>query len=251
MDQKTRTISEATSRFYAQNADTFSQTRQSAWDGWRRLLPSIEQPPNEPSVLDAACGNLRFPRFLASEGITPSCVFAVDACPALLMSTAPEEVPVRRIEADLIELMNEGRTFADLGIPACNLTVCFGFMHHIPERSLRDRLMTLLIEATVPDGICAVSFWQFGRDERLSRKAERMTKLAEQELSVRLDDPQDRFLGWQNSLDSFRFCHDLSDDEVDDLRTCAERAGAECVDDFRADGKSSDLNRYLVLRRIR
>ena len=56
-----------TGECYRANAESFSQTRQSPWQGWVRLLEvmglAAEQKPLR--VLDLACGNLRFERYMA------------------------------------------------------------------------------------------------------------------------------------------------------------------------------------------
>lgn len=83
-------LNAATSRFYAQQALSFSQTRQSAWPGWERCLPCLDElaaaaeagihgaAPNDAdlhgaaagggmvrslSLVDIGCGNLRFEAF--------------------------------------------------------------------------------------------------------------------------------------------------------------------------------------------
>lgn len=56
-----------TGEFYRANAESFSQTRQSPWQGWVRLLEVVEAASGQEPlrVLDLACGNLRFERYLA------------------------------------------------------------------------------------------------------------------------------------------------------------------------------------------
>ena len=57
-------------------------------------------------------------------------------------------------------------------------------------------------------------------------------------------------MGWQADEDAFRFCHSFSDDEIDHLKERAEAQGALVVDDFCADGKTGDLNRYLLFQGV-
>ena len=60
-------------------------------------------------------------------------------------------------------------------------------------------------------------------------------------------DQGDRLLGWQDRQDSFRYCHHFSGAEIDAL--AASVAGrAHPIARFRADGRSGDLNDYLVLQ---
>lgn len=248
MDPTAHAIAQATNRFYADHAASFASTRQHAWQGWDQLIAHLVGLPTSFTVLDAACGNLRFERFLASHGLRPATAFAVDACPELLAHPAPDAMGIQRITADLMELLDEGDGFSALGVPACDLTVCFGFMHHLPHGHLRRRAIEALLEATRPGGLCILSLWQFGKDARLAKKAQLITAAAEQALSLALDDPADRFLGWQGAEGSFRFCHDFSDAECAELTLFAESQGATLTDSFCADGKEGNLNRYLVLR---
>jgi hypothetical protein len=63
-----------------------------------------------------------------------------------------------------------------------------------------------------------------------------------------LADKGDYLLGWQGRRDVQRYCHSFCEEEVDSLAgTVAEQARE--VDRFSADGKSGDLNRYVVLQR--
>lgn len=246
MDGQARQISRITRGFYEKHAASFSQTRQRAWTGWQRLAVIMRARDASTTVLDVACGNQRFERFLAQEGFIPDAVYAVDACEALLATTVPEMPQIEHVQADILELLDAGYSFKDVGIPACSLTVCFGFMHHVPTSQTRCALLEQLLAATQPKGICALSFWQFQRDEKLWRKAAAATKDACARFDIELAVAGDAFLGWQDATDAFRFCHAFSDDEVDALRESAERLGARTLDDFRADGKHGDLDRYLV-----
>ncbi len=248
MDATTDKIIRLTSGFYEQNAASFSATRSKAWTGWKRVLDHLGPGRISGPLLDAACGNLRFEAALEQAGCTPAEAFAVDGCAELLASPAPASMTTHCIHADLIRLADTGGSFADLGIPPCALTVCFGFMHHVPTHPLRERLLSMLLSSTRTGGLCALSFWQYARDARLSARADAITAQVRKAHDLTLPDEGDAFLGWQDQESAFRFCHAFSDPEVDDLRAFAESLGAEVVDGFNADGKAGDLNRYLVLR---
>lgn len=245
----TREICAATHRFYADHAAAFSDTRQRPWEGWEQLTPFLDELPPSPSVLDAACGNLRFERFLDGKGIRPARVFAVDACGELLDADAPDTMAVERICADIIGILDTDSPFESLGIPPCDITVAFGFMHHVPTSELRRSFLEALINATAPGGLCVLSFWQFSKDERIAKKAVQATAQAQEALGITLSNGRDHFLGWEDVEGAFRFCHDFADGEVGALAAVAESCGATTVDSFCADGKEGNLNRYLVLRR--
>ena len=137
-------------------------------------------------------------------------------------------------------------------VPPCDLAVCFGFMHHIPVREWRTAVLRALVECLRSGGVVCVSFWRFLDDERLARKADEATVRAAESMQlarlVRAFDAGDRLLGWQDRQDSFRYCHHFSDAEIDAL--VASVAGrARAIARFQADGRSGNLNDYLVLQK--
>lgn len=288
MHQRTaRALIALNNRFYAEHAASFSATRSAPWEGWRQALEAareagaLEAP--EPRVLDLACGNLRFERFLAHElaGARPR-VIAVDNCDALAACdpAAPEHVSFHHV--DILGELLEGAgsrcgvgehgggcggcasPFSDsadrarprLPLPAegCDLAVCFGFMHHVPGRSLRESALAELICRTRPGGIAVVSLWRFMDDGRLARKAVATDELARSE-AARLGfdpadlEPGDHFLGWQDDPAALRYCHHFDEREIDDLAHGASALARE-VGRFSADGANHALNRYLVLQRV-
>ena len=56
------------------------------------------------------------------------------------------------------------------GVPQADISVSFGFMHHVPLPEWRVQLLNSLIEATKPGGFVCVSFWEFLADEGLAAK---------------------------------------------------------------------------------
>ena len=63
--------------------------------------------------------------------------------------------------------------------PLADISVCFGFMHHVPSCEYRVRVLDALVRQTRPGGIIAISFWEFMNDERMARKAVRAEARAE------------------------------------------------------------------------
>lgn len=86
MDSETaQRLNALTSDFYRQVSDSFSETRQQAWDGWSRVLETCRDVCRPGMrVLDLGCGNLRFERFLIEQGCTPADVWAIDNCDELV-----------------------------------------------------------------------------------------------------------------------------------------------------------------------
>ena len=241
-------------RFYRDNCESFSATRVSPWTGWRISLETLKQTDlldaEELAVFDMACGNLRFASFLGEElpdkDLT---VFAVDDCDTLV----PQRSGVRFQSIDIVDLLLAGTALSErIDAPACDLSVCFGFMHHIPGQDSRTRLLESLLRQTRSGGYVVVSFWRFLENEALAKKARLTHAQALDELG--LDEEEiselntgDCFLGWKDTVGSYRYCHSFASAEIDELlASVADRASV--VDRFIADGRTNDLNEYVILR---
>ena len=103
--QEARRLSDITNEFYRTVHASFSATRQSPWAGWERVA-EVTFPDADGGaagggtaggsrafdVLDLACGNLRFERFLA--GLVPDArVWAVDICDELAALASAHDLP--------------------------------------------------------------------------------------------------------------------------------------------------------------
>ena len=191
--------------FYERNAASFSQTRTAPWEGWRRCMAAcgfdgleevaLDQPANAQtaamglsasrsltrSVLDIACGNLRFEAFLANTyPYIDWSFFAVDNCEPLVAS-GQEEIAkkVHFTCEDIVSNLLEGLPAAEpANIPALaaatpfDLVVSFGFLHHIPSFDLRRQFLLEALSQVKPGGYLVVSFWQFLNDPAKRAKIE-------------------------------------------------------------------------------
>ncbi|MGN0262652.1 MAG: class I SAM-dependent methyltransferase [Eggerthellaceae bacterium] len=262
-DQLFHNLCDLNTRFYRKTAESFSSTRQSAWQGWEHLADIVEgrlatsrasqtegaeaRTCGSLHVVDLACGNLRFETFLESR--LPDALLAftvVDNCDGF--PCTPVESPCKFVRADLVEwLRNEdGAGFPPM--PKADLAVSFGFMHHIPGKDTRTVFLQLMANLLAPGGIGAVSLWDFAQDPKMAAKAEASTARAETALSLPDLEEGDYILGWQNDAEAFRYCHSFSPAEIDGL----ERAlppHTRTIGRFRADGRTGTLNTYLVFER--
>lgn len=243
------TLIELDNRFYREHAASFAATRTAPWAGWSRVadvtLDALESPARL-SVLDVACGTLRFERFLADAAPDVEFDFlAVDDCPEL----ACTDLPIRMHDVDILGSLLSGMdpfAFAD----PCDLTVCFGFFHHIPGSDLRMSLLKALVSHTRPGGVIALSLWAFMDDARLARKSDAAWDVA-RAAGIPVDglEEGDRFLGWQDDAGALRYCHHFSEQEADGMAAVLDSLGAPVIERFLADGKTGTLNRYLICRR--
>ncbi|MBR2790232.1 MAG: class I SAM-dependent methyltransferase [Eggerthellaceae bacterium] len=262
-DATIRRLAELNRRFYEENLEGFSATRGSAWPGWLELarmlgdrLPGIGDGGRPLRVLDIASGNLRFERFLAEvfpeAGIQ---VLAIDSCDGLALAqleTLPANAGVHYEHADMIDLlMGEGGpgSLPDFGGITFDVAVSFGFMHHVPGHALRSRLLRLMAEALAPGGVLAVSFWRFMDDAQLADRAHETTARAQTELGDLQLGRGDFILGWNGVPGAYRYCHSFDDAEIDALAN-AVGGNLDLAARYRADGRTGDLNEYLVFQRI-
>ena len=252
--------------FYRREHESFSATRGSGWPGWRQVV-ELAQPvlgcadSDCARVLDVACGNLRFERFVADE--LPGVTFewhTVDNC-AQLLTPEPRTI---HVDMDVVdELLNRclGETPCDAHDVLCfvdepvDLAVCFGFFHHVPGAQARGLLLKSLVASLRPGGMAAVSLWRFADDALLGPKSlaahERcVAELRESGAGDVLDglEEGDFILGWQGQAGVYRYCHSFSEDDIHSLLTCIN-GEANLVGRFEGDGHSRRLNTYLVLHR--
>ena len=275
MDRETaRALNELNAVFYRTHAASFSATRRAAWHGWERLLALSEMqtllgggapqparpadadvPQAEPLVvLDVACGNLRFEKFLAGHaGARPLHIYAFDNCPDLAEGAPDDVLPPRcRLcfqNLDVVDALIEGSAASGLEAPQAHLAVSFGFMHHIPSARAREDFLAALLSCLRPGGVAAVSLWRFMDDSRLAAKARAITAPFADARNLALE-KNDFLLGWQDDTDTVRYCHHFCEEEIARLADAAStRAGARLISRFAADGKSGSLNTYLVFKR--
>ena len=183
MDDKTaQMLSRLTREFYGEVASSFSVTREAPWQGWQRVVSMMEMPSAGASlkVLDLACGNLRFERFLASSlpGVHID-AYAYDECDQLVGAADIAGMAVHFRHLDVAEtLFVHADLSSELGVQGCDLAACFGFMHHLPLPAQRESVLRALAESTRPGGLVAISFWQLSRSQRLLAKAKAITAVA-------------------------------------------------------------------------
>ena len=212
------------------------------------------------SVLDVACGNRRFARFLAEKlPHTRLTYLGIDNCselsgagdasaPSEMASTGGAPASEVVITCDLLSaLLEDEDPLAD--IAPCNLLCCFGFMHHVPGAELRSALAEWLVAHTQSGGIIALSCWRFMDDKRLATQARAVTRNCRAYHPDLALEPNDYFLGWQGNADVPRYCHYIDEWELDDLSVAACASGARELERFNADGDGGVLNRYLLLQK--
>ncbi len=117
---------------------------------------------------------------------TPDEFYGVDSCQDLAIDARGHALRIPNLHfqeldaLDALMKLNPAETPDVLfDAPLADISVCFGFMHHVPSCEYRVRVLDALVRQTRPGGIIAISFWEFMNDERMARKAVRAEARAE------------------------------------------------------------------------
>lgn len=217
-------INSITTDFYNLFAGSFSETRQHEWQGWNNCLSYVK---NNYKILDLACGNCRFEKFLNDNNI----LFNIDNYDCYKWNSSVKYI-------DIIQELIDDK----MNLKSYDLAVCFGLFHHIPSKKLRIKLLEQLSRSK----ISIVSFWQFANDNRILNNAIKTTKIAKEKFNLLNLEENDYFLGWQNNDNAFRFCHNFT---PDDIKIINQKFNV--IKEFDADGKNNCLNKYLIIKGIK
>jgi SAM-dependent methyltransferase len=240
MDRATqRALATHNREFYQAHAAHFSATREHPWPGWQRIADGLSHP-GSLDVLDVGCGNGRLGAYLQSARTpAPLRYTGVDGC-APLLADARKRLPDAVLrEADLVQ------DPLDQALPRgpFDLVCAFGVLHHVPGFNRRRALVEALAERVEPNGWLALAFWRFAERPRFTHRTRDWSLLPA--IDPGALEPGDHLLGW-GQAGAVRYCHASDDREIDAL---VERLGLPLRDDFEADGREGDLNRYLVFGR--
>jgi len=255
-----------TNSFYLNHFDSFSQSRTEPWDGWYRCVdivkkrlmgddsPFLGEPHQRETlaVFDLGCGNLRFKTFLEeSLPAVDIAYFALDNCEDIV-PVHPDEtrqlIAVQFQNLDAVKVLASGEDLNEqITAPLCDLTVSFGFMHHVPLEANREKVLRSLVSQTRPGGLVMVSFWQFAGDDDMACKAQLAHDRARAELDLPDLDENDFILGWKQIDGAYRYCHSFIDTEIETLLDSVSDT-ATLIDRFTSDGRTNSLNTYLILQ---
>jgi tRNA (uracil-5-)-methyltransferase TRM9 len=230
--------------FYATVAEPFHQTRIAWTPGKSQLLTYVPDTDGKAlAVADIGCGNGRFAVMLDSLEVESN-YCGVDGDVDLLERAAAQATTLTHVDCrfEHADLSQPGWLEA-LAQASFNMVICLATLQHMPGYDLRVRLVRELASLLAPDGLLAISAWQFLESERFRK---RLVDWSEVGLTAADVEPGDALLPWKQGVYAVRYVHQIDETEMD--RLVAE-AGFTVVDTYRADGKEGNLNLYLILSR--
>ncbi len=218
--------------FYDTFADSFSHTRKMINNGFDDLLSAV--PANADGLLDVACGNGRFGKYLYDHHAIQTYT-GVDFSGELL-KIAQEMTGGAVYQRDL--------TKADAldGLGQFDVVACLAALHHIPGEELKVQLLRNMKARLTENGRIFLSMWQFMSSERQRRKVRDWS-----EIGLSADDvgSNDYLLTWQTGGFAYRYACMIDEEETAVL---AAKAGLKIVKQFRSDGREGNLSLYAVLQ---
>jgi SAM-dependent methyltransferase len=259
--------------FYAAFAASFSETRPESARDLDKIVPYI---PHGARVLDLGCGNGRMVGILARHHRSVRYV-GVDSSAEMIASCKKQEADHRSegagdkeqrvtfLVADIVqpdwthslplsktrEPSEEGRWLgtlapalrasANAGVGVFDCVLMLAVLHHIPDSTIRVRILRQVRDLLAPQGRAVVSTWQFMENERMRKKIVpwRAVGIDEREL-----EPGDALLNWKRGGAGLRYCHWIGEDE---LRAMSAQAGLKVTETFHAGGREQDLSLYAIL----
>lgn len=242
-----RLLNQLNQRFYLIVADEFDRTRTTFWQGWESIIPHLSAINNSLSVLDVGCGNGRFGQFLVQHFPDLTIKYTgVDSSIALLKS-AEKKLQAATLHPELIKLDLVEHLLSKqilLKKQSFDLVVAFGVFHHIPSFDLRSALFQQLSAFVAPNGILCIGFWQFLNSVKLR---ERLVDPKTLDLDTTDWEANDYILDWRaGESPAYRYCHYTNSQEEIALLKQTE---LKVIDEFFADGATSNLNHYLMLKK--
>lgn len=252
MDSRTRMQLRALNRrFYEKHALGFDASRDHAWPGWERLELRMPRDASAPMrVLDVGCGNARFARTLHERLGDRFRYTGVDENAALLERARDALADMTSVDAQLIRADVLDRVAGDtLPHGPFDLVVAFGLLHHVPGFEDRRSLLRALAGRLGDRGMLVVTAWQFADRTRFEKH---LVPWSEQATAVDppIDTAQleegDHLLSFDGDRTALRYCHHCSERELDRLAAALPLTPRPR---FSADGRSGDLNRYLIFDR--
>lgn len=234
---KTETIQQLNllnQHFYETVAESFANSRTQPWSGWTQLLPYLK----DKKILDVGAGTGRFGKFLVERlGLDPSLYIGIDNNAELL---GKAQLPFSLHHVDVVTELINGSLVKRIRAFQPDAITLFGVLHHIPGFETRKKLLQELVSVLPKEGVLILATWQFTRLPNLLKRQVRSQTVGIPTTEIETDD---YFLTWERETQAVRYCHFVSDQELEAL---TEGLPLKKIATFHADGPNQNLNHYFV-----
>jgi len=229
---------------YSTHAKEFSDTRQSPWAGWNRLVSNtVVASKKDIKVLDLGCGNGRFLKFLMNTDLDIAKYIGVDNSRELL-DIAENSIDNQRINADFMSLDLEDKNWdqklSEVTNMSFDLIVVFGVMHHLHKFDIRKKILTSSYYLLNENGILCITYWQFVKMDRFKDKLKKADSVDKDKFSE-----NDYILPFGDN-NAVRFCHYVNETELEELEA---DTGFKVIDQYLSDGKEGNQNLYKLYQK--
>ena len=245
-----QTLLELNGQFYQTFGSAFAATRLRIQNGVNRILASQ---PVCGDWLDLGCGSGAVAAAWAAIPGRSGAYTGMDFS-SVLLAEAQKAVDGLQNEEVWIDFMQADLCAPDwavaLGDRRFDRVVAFAVLHHIPGRSVRERLLKQVHSLLQPDGCFIHSVWQFQHSPRLMERRQPWETIG---LTAEMLEEGDTLLDWRYALpgqleeSGLRYVH-LFDQE--ELQSLAAACGFEVYETFESDGAGGRLGLYQVWRKI-
>ncbi len=236
--------------FYQLVHAQFDHSRQHPWPGWTQLLPWLDHlsGSKQLAVLDLGCGNGRFGEFLAKNLPQTKLDYTGADNNQSLLDTAAAKLKKLKLQFqlrnfDLVESLLQNDLSSQLSGHTFDLIVLSGILHHVPSFALRRQLISQLSQLLNANGLMVIACWQFAKFDRFKAKVIDCDKIGLTQADL---EKNDYILDWQTELTAYRYCHFTNEEE---MRQLATDCGLNVKQQFTADGKTNNMNRYYILNK--
>ena len=250
--ETTSKINSLNLNFYQEVSDIWNQDPNYIWEGWGKLIKEINTlilTKKTLRVLDLGCGNGRFYSFLNYNfGSIRIEYIGLDF--SKNWSQKHKDIFDSSKDCKFFEVnLSDPNWVEILANKEFDLVVAFGLFHHIPGYQNRLNLLQQASLKLDQKGILVWTTWEFLNEERLIKRILAKDSLKYNQLLQKYQIPLqemetgDYFLDWIKLKTLYRYSHHFSNSEIQEM---TRKSNLKIKEDFLADGRFSNRNRYLI-----